>query len=146
MVNQKPDGSFQDVSMNSFNHYAYGAIGDWLYRYVAGIRLDSQAPGYKHFFLQPHVGGGLTTASAELKTLYGTIQSEWRMENGKLIYSCLVPANTSATVSFDNTVAKDIVLNDQPLLKNKSIRSYEDNRQVKIEIGSGHYVFALPAN
>ena len=143
---QKPDGSFQDVSMNSFNHYAYGAIGDWLYRYVAGIRIDPQAPGYKHFFLQPHVGGGLTSASAELRTSYGTIQSEWKIENGKMIYSCMVPANTSATVNFDNTVAKDIVLNDHPLLKDGSIRCSEKNRPIKIEIGSGHYIFTFPVN
>ncbi|MBN2000528.1 family 78 glycoside hydrolase catalytic domain, partial [candidate division KSB1 bacterium] len=51
---QKPDGSFQDAGMNSFNHYAYGAIGDWLYRVVAGIEIDESNPGYKHIIIQPH--------------------------------------------------------------------------------------------
>ena len=57
---QKPDGSFQDSSMNSFNHYAYGAIGEWMYRVMAGIETDESAPGYKHVLIQPRPGGGFT--------------------------------------------------------------------------------------
>jgi alpha-L-rhamnosidase len=141
---QKPDGSFQDVSMNSFNHYAYGAIGEWLYCYIAGIGIDPQAPGYKHFFLQPHHGGGLTSASAQLKTLYGTIKSEWKLENGIMSYSCVIPPNTSATVCFDNSEARDIEINNLPLLKNGVVTSSENKQKVKIEVGSGTYIFTLP--
>ena len=61
---QKPDGSFQDAGMNSFNHYAYGAIGEWMYRVVAGLELDPREPGYKHVLVQPQPGGGLTSAEA----------------------------------------------------------------------------------
>jgi alpha-L-rhamnosidase len=138
---QKPDGSFQDVTMNSFNHYAYGAIGDWLYQYIGGIKGDTKFPGYKHFILYPHSGGGLTTASAELKTLYGTIKSEWKLENRRMIFTCTVPPNTTATVCFDNAEAENILLNNQPLSKNESIKVSEDNKTVKIEIGSGNYIF-----
>ena len=53
---QKPDGTFQDVGMNSFNHYAYGAIGEWMYRVVAGLELDPREPGYKHVLAQPRPG------------------------------------------------------------------------------------------
>ena len=53
---QKPDGSFQTTEMNSFNHYAYGAIGDWMYRVMAGIEIDEAAPGYKHVLIQPRPG------------------------------------------------------------------------------------------
>ncbi len=141
---QKPDGSFQDVSMNSFNHYAYGAIGQWLYQYVAGIENDPKFPGYKHFTLQPHPGGGLTNASATLKTLYGTIKSDWKLENGLMHYTCSIPPNSSATVSFDNVAAKDILLNKLPLLKNGAAQISENNRKVKIELGSGLYIFTRP--
>ena len=55
----KPDGTFQDPGMNSFNHYAYGAIGEWMYRIVTGIELDEAHPGYKHVLIQPQPGGGL---------------------------------------------------------------------------------------
>ena len=61
---QKPDGSFQDAGMNSFNHYAYGAVGDWMYRVMAGIDIDEAAPGYKHVIIAPRPGGGFTSVSA----------------------------------------------------------------------------------
>ncbi len=140
---QKPDGSFQDASMNSFNHYAYGAIGDWLYIYVGGIAGDPEFPGYKHFILKPHPGGGLTSASATLKTVYGTILSEWIIENGKMNYSCTVPANTSATISFDNQQAKDILVNDLPIDANKAVTVSESGGKVMIEVGSGFYKFQI---
>jgi len=140
---QKPDGSFQDAGMNSFNHYAYGAIGDWLYSYVAGIAGDPDFPGYKHFNLLPHPGGGLTSASATLKTVYGTILSEWNIENGKMNYSCQVPPNTSATIRFDHVELKDILVNDLPILGNKSITVSESRGKVNIEVGSGKYKFTV---
>ena len=95
---QKPDGSFQNVGMNSFNHYAYGAIGEWLYTYVSGIRIDEKNPGYKHFIIAPHPGGGLTHATAEFNSMYGTIKSVWKMEGDKVVYDIEIPANTTATV------------------------------------------------
>ena len=95
---QKPDGTFQTVGMNSFNHYAYGAIGEWLYTNVAGIRIDEKNPGYKHFYLEPHPGGGLTHAEAEHQTMYGKIKSAWKIEGENFTYDVEIPANTTATV------------------------------------------------
>ncbi len=95
---QKPDGTFQDVGMNSFNHYAYGAIGDWLYTYVAGINIDENNPGYKHIILSPHPGGGLTNASADFKSIYGLIKSGWKIDNSHLTCNFEIPANTTATI------------------------------------------------
>ena len=141
---QKPDGSFQDETMNSFNHYAYGAIGNWLYQYVAGIQNDPKAPGYKHFVLQPHAGGGLTSASGSLKTSYGTIKSDWKLKNELMTYCCSIPPNSSATVNFDNSKIKDIIMNNHPLLKSEVAKISENNQKVKIELGSGNYIFVLP--
>ena len=95
---QKPDGSFQNKGMNSFNHYAYGAIGEWLYTYVSGIQIDTRNPGYKHFFLHPNPGGGLSYAKAEFESMYGKIVSDWKIENGNFIYNIQIPPNTTATV------------------------------------------------
>jgi alpha-L-rhamnosidase len=95
---QKPDGTFQNTGMNSFNHYAYGAIGQWLYTYVAGIKIDELRPGYKHFFLAPHPGGGLQHARATFDSMYGTIRSSWRLDGEKVTYEFEIPANTTATV------------------------------------------------
>ena len=141
---QKPDGSLHNDGMNSYNHYIFGAIGGWLYNYVAGISIDPQTPGYKHFFLQPHPGGGLTSASAELKTYYGTIKSAWKIEEDKMIYSCSVPPNSSATVCFEQAEEKGIFLNNLPLPKDGSFKVSTDNGKVRFEIGSGTYLFSSP--
>ena len=116
------DKGFQDVGMNSFNHYAYGAIGAWLYQWVAGIELDDSIDGYKRFKLQPHVGGKLTHAKAHLDTLHGRIESEWELDNGTFKYRFVVPPNTSAKVSlpdgsgFESVAGKyegEVVLNNK---------------------------------
>jgi len=95
---QKPDGTFQSIGMNSFNHYAYGAIGEWLYTYVAGIKIDEEHPGYKHFIIAPHPGGGLTNATATYESIYGKIVSSWKQNGEKTSYEIEIPANTTATV------------------------------------------------
>ena len=92
------ESGFQTPDMNSFNHYAYGAIGAWLYNTVAGIGIDPAAPGYKHAILRPQPGGDLTSACAALDTVYGRLVSEWKLENGTFEYHVIVPPNTSATV------------------------------------------------
>lgn len=92
------DNGFQDASMNSFNHYAYGAIGSWMYNTVAGIEIDPSQPGYKHVIIRPQPGSNLTTACGQLKTLYGEIQSEWTIENQVFNLSVVIPPNSTATV------------------------------------------------
>ncbi|MBS1610728.1 MAG: glycoside hydrolase family 78 protein, partial [Bacteroidetes bacterium] len=104
---QKPDSSFQTPGMNSFNHYAYGAIGDWMYRTVAGLREG--APGYKEIIVQPHPGGNLTQAHADLKTYYGNASSHWKIENGKLQMDVEIPVNTKATVYIPAKSVDDIL-------------------------------------
>jgi alpha-L-rhamnosidase len=92
-----PENGFQDKGMNSFNHYAYGAIGAWLYSTVAGIEIDPAQPGYKHSILRPQPGGDLTCATARLQTLYGELVSDWNLENGRFHWEIVVPPNTTAT-------------------------------------------------
>ena len=92
------DKGFQDPGMNSFNHYAYGAIGDWLYGTVAGIEPDPDRPGYKHVLMRPRPGGGLTQARAEHHSPYGRIASDWHIADGQFRWAIELPPNTSATV------------------------------------------------
>ncbi|WP_259187121.1 glycoside hydrolase family 78 protein [Sphingobacterium sp. BIGb0165] len=94
----KPDGSFQTPDMNSYNHYAYGAIGDWMYRTIAGINSVAEEPGYKAVVIAPKPNGKITSASAELETVYGTVKSAWKLENGLLKLEVTIPANSKATV------------------------------------------------
>ena len=104
-----PEKGFQDAGMNSFNHYAYGAIGAWLYAYVAGIGLDDQVAGYQKFKLKPQPGGHLTWAKAYLQTAHGRIESEWHLEDGTFKYRFVVPPNTSAKVELPNETAFDAI-------------------------------------
>jgi alpha-L-rhamnosidase len=96
------ENGFQDKGMNSFNHYAYGSIGAWLYGTVAGIEIDPEQPAYKHSILRPQPGGDLTCAAARLQTLYGELVSDWRIENGRFAWDVVIPANTTATVILPN--------------------------------------------
>lgn len=97
----KEDG-FHPEGMNSFNHYAYGAIGEWMYERVAGLAPDPENPGYKHILIRPLLGGPLTSASASLETPYGMASSAWTKEGDKLKMTLVIPPNTTATVEFPN--------------------------------------------
>jgi len=88
----------EDDMMNSFNHYAYGAIGDWMYKNIAGIKQDEKSVGYKKIIIQPCPGGGLTFAKAELESMYGKISSSWKLDNDKFFLEIEIPPNTTAEI------------------------------------------------
>ena len=94
------ENGFGDVAMNSFNHYAYGAIGQWMYERVAGLAPDPAQPGYKHFFVRPLIGEKLDSARVELETAYGKASSAWVKRGGRVALDIVVPPNTTATVEF----------------------------------------------
>ena len=96
----RQDKGFQSAGMNSFNHYAYGAIGQWMYETVAGITLDPDQPGYKHIHFKPEPGGGLTWAKAQLESVHGRIESSWRIEDNQFSLDIQLPPNTTGTVQL----------------------------------------------
>jgi alpha-L-rhamnosidase len=89
---------FQNPGMNSFNHFAFGAVGEWVFRHIAGINPDPEHPGYKHIIIHPRPGGGLTWAKAEYNSIHGKIRSSWKISNDSFTLDVTIPANTSATV------------------------------------------------
>jgi alpha-L-rhamnosidase len=124
----KPDGSLQSVGMNSFNHYAYGAIGEWLYSRVAGISVDSKNPGYKNIIFSPNPGGGLTYAIASLETMYGPTCAKWQVQGDQIIYEIDIPANCSGEVILKNAC-------------NIRLEGNQLDDAAKILLGSGKYTF-----
>jgi alpha-L-rhamnosidase len=94
----RPDGSVNPGEMTSFNHYAMGAVADWLHRTIGG--LAPAAPGYRQLEIQPRPGGGLTHASARHRTPYGMAQCSWSITEGKMTLEVLIPPNTSANVTL----------------------------------------------
>jgi len=96
-------------SMNSFNHYSFGAVGDWMMSYQVGITTNPDYPGYQSFVLQPTTGGDYTYLTGSYDSIYGTIVSAWEASDGVMTsYSCTVPANTTATLYLP-TDAKNAV-------------------------------------
>jgi len=142
---QKPDGSFQDVGMNSFNHYAYGAIGEWLYRYVVGMDIDPENPGYKHILLAPHPGGGLTNAGVEFNSVYGKVKSAWKLDGNDFVYEVTVPANTTATVTLPAAKADQLTVNAKVLTASIKESLKQTDKGISVNIGSGNYTFRYPA-
>jgi len=139
---QKPDGSFQDVGMNSFNHYAYGAIGDWMYRVVAGLEIDEQAPGYKHIVMAPQPGGGLSSAKASIDSMYGKVESGWEIDDKQITVKVDVPVNTRATVRLPGTKLEDVTESGKPLSGRAEFSgAHQSGDAVVVEVGSGSYVF-----
>ncbi|MBN1795343.1 MAG: family 78 glycoside hydrolase catalytic domain [Sedimentisphaerales bacterium] len=103
------EDGFGDAGMNSFNHYAYGAIGRWMYERIAGLAPDPANPGYKHFFIRPLIARQLDWTYAELETPYGKASSGWRKKNGKIEMYIVVPPNTTATIEFPNGRKSEMV-------------------------------------
>jgi len=138
----KPDGSFQDQGMNSFNHYAYGAIGEWMYRVMAGIEIDPAAPGYKHILIQPQPGGGFTRVNASHMTMYGSVSSAWTIKNGTLELAVEVPHNTRATVRLPGAQLADVREAGPALsIGNGIAAARQDGSAVVVDVGSGQYRF-----
>jgi alpha-L-rhamnosidase len=142
----KPDGSFQDPGMNSFNHYAYGAIGEWMYRVVAGLEIDPAEPGYEHVLVQPQPGGGLASAKAGLATLYGDAASGWSIAGGKVTVFATVPPNAHGTVRLPAAALADVTESGAPVAKAAGVsKAAPDGDDVVVEVGSGRYEFSYDA-
>jgi len=136
----KADGTLRKGM--SFNHYAFGAIGEWLYRYVAGIGLDEENPGGKHIVLSPHPGGGLTEAQAVYQSSHGKIGSAWKLLEGQMTYGVIVPANSRATVRLPGAVRAGVSEDNRPLEEAEGVsRVSQGTGEVTLQVGSGSYEF-----
>lgn len=141
----KPDGSFENADMNSFNHYAYGAIGDWMYRIAAGIDVEDDGVGYKKIRINPHVGGNFSFVSADYKTPYGKVASHWEIQGSTLKLKTEIPPNTTAFIYIPTTSLKDITESGKPLSALKEIEIVETGENnIVVKAGSGTYDFSVP--
>ena len=140
---EKPDSTFETPGMNSFNHYAYGAIGDWMYRKMVGLDTYEDGVGYKHIKIQPHIGGGFTFASASLQTYYGKLSNSWKVESDKILMEVEIPANTKATVYVPAANADAVTESGKVLSQINSIKiKGTEDGYVVLQLGSGVYHFA----
>lgn len=139
----KEDGSFWSDDMNSFNHYAYGSIGEWLYKVIAGIDTDEKSPGYKHIVLAPQPGADLDWIEAKYDSLNGEIISSWKWNQDILEYSVTIPANTTATLILPEAADAEIKESNTPIADVKGVKEHQtEGSTMKLEIGSGNYHFS----
>jgi alpha-L-rhamnosidase len=133
---------FQNPGMNSFNHYAFGSVGEWFFRFVAGIDLDPEIPAYKRFKIQPHVGGGLEYARAEYNSIHGKIVSGWKLENGKLLMNVTIPANTSAFVYVPAEDISQVTESGKPVKDTEGVKFLRMEKGTAVfKVDSGSYIF-----
>ncbi|MGI5195638.1 family 78 glycoside hydrolase catalytic domain [Streptomyces sp. CA-288835] len=138
-----PDGSFGPVDMNSFNHYAYGAVGDWMLQNIGG--LSALEPGYKRSRIAPVPGGGLTEGSGSLKTVYGLLSSKWNAaRDGEFDLKVTVPVSTVAEVHVPAKTRGAVTEGGRSADAAKGVRflRMEDGAAV-FEVGSGSYSFGV---
>jgi len=139
----KPDSTFQTPTMNSLNHYSYGAIGDWMYRVMAGLDTYEDGVGYRHSRIKPHIGGGFSNVLASLGTYYGTLSNQWKVEKDRILMDIEVPANTMSTVYIPAERAGDVTEGGKPLSQVTGIRvSGSEEGYIIAELGSGSWHFS----
>lgn len=133
----RPNGDIPNNGMNSFNHYSYGAIGDWLYRSAVGIR--EATPGYKTITIRPHTGGAFENMSASTQTPYGKVAAAWTAEKDILkTLSVEIPFNTTAEVYVPASAVEAVECNDASVKADGVVDGY-----VKYNVGSGSYKFVV---
>lgn len=130
------NGDTGDPAMNSYNHYAFGSVIAWVYRYAAGIDTPSGSPAFKEIIIHPHLDARMTSARAEYESIYGKIVSDWNgTPTGPFSLKVTIPANTSAKV-FLPVIAGAHLTED-----GNSLDAQQENGSYVVQIGSGSYTF-----
>ena len=142
----KPDKTLEDPGMNSFNHYAYGAIGAWMYSAIAGIATSEVSPGYHHIIISPHIGGKLKSAHGELETMYGKVSTTWSVDKTAVSMVITVPPNTTAQVTLP-LVNGPVTENGADISTDNDITNVKTiGNDEQLIIGSGTYQFNYTLN
>ncbi len=126
------DKGFQTPGLNSFNHYSFGAVGEWMYENIAG--LSPLAPGWKRIRVRPVPGANLKRASATLQTPYGPLVSRWELNKGHFRLHVVIPANTTARVHVPGKVMKHTATSG-------AVQAQSDEGGTVFPVGSGAWEF-----
>ena len=131
----------------SLNHYAYGSVAEWMYRYMLGIDLDEENPAYKHIILHPETDLSFDYAKGSYLSQYGKIESGWRFENGNTVYEITVPANTTATLTLHKSANFEIFEGDVSADKAEGVTRLDNvDEDAVFELVSGSYKFTVVGN
>lgn len=134
---------FQATNMNSFNHYAIGAVGEWMYRTILGIYPEK--PGYKQTLIHPQPGGSLTWAKGDYHSIAGKIAVSWKKEGGAFSLDVTIPANTTATVVLPS--GKNVTEGANELKRADGVHiSVQNEKETRLLVSSGTYHFTVSEN
>jgi alpha-L-rhamnosidase len=140
-----PDKGFQDPGMNSFAHYSFGAVYQWMVENIGGIRAEG--PSYKEIAIDPRPGGRLTEACTFYNSIRGRIGTCWKKQGDKLMVEVTIPANTTATVFLPGSSSEKITESGKPLGSAEGVRVLRTEAgQVVLAVGSGNYKFMVPGS
>ena len=132
------NGDTGDPAMNSYNHYAFGSVMAWVYRYVVGIDTTPDAPGFKEIVIHPHLDARMPSAQGEYESIYGKISSAWNAPaNGPYTLRVTIPPNAHATVFLPLVSGKRVAESGNPVEGRAQGTSYV------IRVGSGTYNFEV---
>jgi len=138
-----PEKGFQDPGMNSFAHYSFGSVGQWMFETIGGLGADQ--PGFAHLRLAPRPGGGLTHASARHDSIRGLVAVEWELRGGALVLAVEVPPNVGATLVLPTRAAGSVTEGGAPLAAARGVRELgRSESELRVELVSGKYVFRCP--
>jgi alpha-L-rhamnosidase len=128
---------------SSLNHIMFGDISAWMFKYLAGIRVDPEQPGFEHVIIHPQPPAGLGWAEASHHSMRGPIHSRWERKNGSIVLRVSLPPNTSGTVTLPAPALNGVTESGWPLTKAEGVRVL-DPAAGTVHIGSGRYEFVIP--
>ncbi len=138
------DQMMGDPSMNSYNHYAYGAVAEWLYRYAAGIDEAPEDPGFHRVVLHPQFDASLGEAKATFDSPYGAITSNWRADGNTISWDVVIPPNTTGLLYFPSDVTTGLLEDGKDLRQSTGISFVaRDGHSAIYEAGAGSYRFSI---
>jgi alpha-L-rhamnosidase len=136
---------FQNKGMNSFNHYAIGAVGEWMYRVILGINNDDRHPAYEHFIVRPCPGGGLKWAKGSYNCIRGKIEVSWTVADVKLKLDVTIPPNTTAEIYVPAKNASSVMENAKPASKANGVKFLRMEAEAAVfNVEPGKYRFEAP--
>ncbi|WP_348267324.1 family 78 glycoside hydrolase catalytic domain [Edaphobacter paludis] len=131
-----------DPSMNSYNHYAYGAVAEWMYRYAAGIDTVASDPGFHTIYLHPNFDARIGNLNFAYDSPYGTVSSNWKINGADAVWNVTIPPNATAVLPLTSTKMYSMMLDGKPLASNDKIHLEEN----AYRLPSGTYSFKISMN
>jgi alpha-L-rhamnosidase len=137
------NGDTADSGMNSYNHFCYGAVGEWLYRYLAGIDTVGDSSGFSEIVIHPRLDARLSFARASYNSLRGRIESSWqKSEDGTLRLDVTIPANTTAKIYVPALNENRVTESGKPVAGVRALQTLRfENGALMLQAGGGHYHF-----